>query len=78
MMTVKYSTDRRHTMSIARALWLVFPLAALGCGASKPSAPAAASQPPTVTVTKVTYEELDRAVAGHRGQVVLIDVWFRA
>jgi thiol-disulfide isomerase/thioredoxin len=51
------------------ALLAVALTATVGCGDDKPAEP--------VTVTKVSYEELDRAVKGHKGKVVLIDVWFR-
>lgn len=63
-------------MTILRAGWLIVPLAAvLGCGA-EPGKPAAGSVAP-IAVTKVNYEQFDQAVKSHKGQVVLIDVWFR-
>lgn len=60
-------------MKISRLAWaagLVVGLTAgVGCTDDKPAEP--------VTVTKVNYEELDKAVKAHKGKVVVIDVWFR-
>jgi thiol-disulfide isomerase/thioredoxin len=60
-------------MRLSRFAWPAVLVAGLtatvGCGDDKPAEP--------VTVTKVTYDELDKAVKGHNGKVVLIDVWFR-
>jgi thiol-disulfide isomerase/thioredoxin len=60
-------------MRISRFAWpallVVGMTAAVGCSDDKPAEP--------VTVTKLNYEEFDKAVKGHQGKVVLIDVWFR-
>lgn len=59
----------RFTRFAWPAVLVVGLTATVGCGDDKPAEP--------ITVTKVTYDELDKAVKSHRGKVVLIDVWFR-
>jgi len=60
--------------------WVLLSTAALiGCRGGTRSAGPVASDPgsATVSIAKVNYEGLDQAVKSHRGQVVMIDVWFR-
>jgi hypothetical protein len=48
---------------------------AAGCGGTDPGGhpPAATDK---VELTAVTVADLDRAIASHKGKVVLIDAWF--
>lgn len=69
-------------MRLAHVAALVLPsavlVAALGCTAKKASGPAAEPATAAVSVTRVDYDGLDKAVKNYQGKVVLIDVWFRA
>lgn len=58
-----------------RALLPLLAVVAAGCGT-----PAPVGNPPAATdkveLTAVTVADLDRAIASHKGKVVVIDAWF--
>ena len=57
----------------------LLPLFALLAGCN-PTPPPTATAPPaaadSVTLTPVSVADLDKAIASHKGKVVLIDCWF--
>jgi thiol:disulfide interchange protein len=56
-------------MRLSRTPALVIACLVADGGRSAPPAPAA------VELKDVTYAELDKAIAAHKGKVVLVDVW---
>jgi hypothetical protein len=61
-----------------RGLFPLLAVLAAGCGGGGTDTGKAppAGTPGTIELTQVTVAELDQVIASHKGNVVLIDVWF--